>query len=121
VPGFARAVEWYGSDVTSPDMGTSTSPPLHGTNGEGFVRFLPQASLTAIALEYGTLPLADVFDAVRADCWLHNHGDLAGEESRRIKTQMRDAFAPHDLAWREAVWSRAEEILRKTAFGLANA
>jgi hypothetical protein len=118
--GFERAVQWYGPDVTSPDAGTSTSAVLSGTNGEGFVRFLPQAELTAIALEYGTIDLADVLDAVRADNWLHNHADLAGEESRRIKLQMREAFAPADPAWREAVWARAEEILRKTGFGLAN-
>jgi hypothetical protein len=117
--GFARALDWYGSDLTSTGMGTSTSAQLHGTNGEGFVRFLPHAELTAIALEYGTLPLDDVLDAVRADNWLHLHADLAGEDSRRIKTQMRDAFAPNDASWRQAVWARAEDILRKTAFGLA--
>jgi len=119
--GFERAQEWYGPDVTSTDLGTSTSAPLSGTNGEGFVRFLPGARLTAIALEYGTIDLASVLDAVRADNWLHNHGDLAGEDSRRIKQQMREAFAPGDAPWREAVWIRAEEILRKTGFGLAAA
>jgi hypothetical protein len=118
-PSWGRALDWYGADLTSPSMGTSTSAPLVGTNGEGFVRFLPHVQLTAIALEYGTLPLDDVLDAVRADNWLHVHGDIAGEDSRRIKTQMRDAFAPADAAWRQAVWNRADEILRKTAFGLA--
>lgn len=120
-PGFERAQQWYGADVTSTDLGTSTSAPLSGTNGEGFVRFLPDASLTAIALEYGTVDLASVLDAVRADNWLHNYGDLAGEDSRRIKLQMREAFAPADSSWRDAVWGRAEQILRKTAFGLAAA
>ena len=32
-----------------------------------------QAQLTAIALEYGTVPLPDVIDALRADQWLDNH------------------------------------------------
>jgi len=118
-PGFARALDWYGADLTSTEMGTSTSAPLVGTNGDGFVRFLPNAQLTAVALEYGTLPLDDVLDAVRADNWLHLYGDLASDDSRRIKTQMRDAFAPNDPAWRQSVWTRAEEVLRKTAFGLA--
>jgi hypothetical protein len=117
--GFARALDWYGSDLTSTGMGTSTSAQLFGTNGEGFVRFLPNAQLTAIALEYGTLPLDDMLDAIRADNWLHLYADLAGEDSRRIKTQMRDAFAPNDASWRQSVWARAEEILRNTAFGLA--
>jgi hypothetical protein len=73
-----------------------------------------------VALEYGTLPVNDVLEAIRADNWLHLHGDIASDDSRRIKTRMRDAFAPADAAWREAVWTRAEEVLRKTAFGLAN-
>lgn len=119
-PGAALARAWYGADLTSPEMGTSTSPPLHGTNGEGFARFLAHARFSAIALEYGTLPVKDVLDAIRADNWLHLHGDLAGEDSRRIKTQMRDAFAPSDSAWRTSVWTRAEDVLRKTAFGLAD-
>jgi hypothetical protein len=119
-PGHALAENWYGTDLTSPEMGTSTSPVLYGTNGEGFARFLAHARFSLVALEYGTLPIADVLDAVRADNWLHLHGDIASEDSRRIKTRMRDAFAPADPAWREAVWVRADEILRKTAFGLAN-
>ena len=118
-PGHALAQGWYGSDLTSPEMGTSTSPVLHGTNGEGFARFLAHARFAAVALEYGTLPVNDVLEAIRADNWLHLHGDIAGEDSRRIKTQMRDAFAPADAAWRDAVWARAEEVLRLTAFGLA--
>jgi hypothetical protein len=118
-PGHALAQIRYGADLTSPEMGTSTSPVLHGTNGEGFARFLAHARFSHVALEYGTLPVSDVLDAIRADNWLHLHGDIASEDSRRIKTQMRDAFAPADAAWREAVWTRAEEVLRKTAFGLA--
>jgi hypothetical protein len=120
-PGSKLSQAWYGADLTSPEMGTSTSPPLHGTNGEGFARFLSHAEFSHVALEYGTLPVPDVLDAIRADNWLHLHGDIAGEDSRRIKTQMRDAFAPADAAWRDAVWNRADEVLRKTAFGLASA
>ena len=29
-----------------------------------------------MAIEYGTLPLIDVLKTVRADNWVHHHGDL---------------------------------------------
>jgi hypothetical protein len=33
-----------------------------------------------MAIEYGTLPLIDVLNMVRADNWVHHHGDLVGPD-----------------------------------------
>ena len=105
VPGWDRAQDWWG-DVTSSDDGSSTSALLTGTNLEAFVRDLPQAEVTALALEYGTQPLDKVLLALRADNWLHAHGDLSSAQGKAIKAQARDAFYQDADDWKQMIWSR---------------
>ena len=80
----------------------------------------PQAQITSISLEYGTRPLDQVLDAVRADNWLHVHGKVDSAQGRAIKAATRDAFYGEDMAWKHDVWERAEEIFSKAVRGLAS-
>jgi hypothetical protein len=117
-PDFARAEAWYRGDLTSPAQGTSTSAVLTGTNFGGIAAALPQAELTGIALEYGTLPVDDVILALRADNWLHQHGDLASAQGRAIKQQIRDAFYQDANDWKQMVFERGIETQRLALEGL---
>ncbi len=73
--GLERAQQWYDEDVTSPALGNSASVELYGFNVLGMAEALPEScELTAIALEYGTIPSPEVRLALRADNWLHIHG-----------------------------------------------
>jgi hypothetical protein len=118
-PGLARARQWYGADVTSPAAGTSTSAPLQGTIDGAFAQAAPKAELTAIALEYGTLPLLEVKTALRGDHWLHNRGDLRSALGREIKARMRAAFYIETDEWRDKVLARALDLTRKAIAALA--
>ena len=62
--------------------------------------------MTAIALEYGTLPLERVLLALRADNWLHAHGDLTSDLGKTIKAQAREAFYQDADDWKQMIWSR---------------
>jgi hypothetical protein len=104
-PGWDRAMDWWG-DVTSADDGSSSSAPLYGVSLEAWVQQLPHAAVTAIALEYGTLPFEQVLLALRADNWLHAHGDIASDLGKQIKQQARDAFYQDADDWKQMVWSR---------------
>ena len=115
---FDLLKQWFGDDVTSPDQGTSSSPPLHGTNAGGIRRCLPKATLVNIALEYGTEPKDRVLDSLRADCWLHTHGDLGSDQAKAIKAELRHCFGPDDPAWRNSVWERAVDITARMVTGL---
>lgn len=117
--GLARASEWYRGDLTSPALGTSASAELHGTNVVGMEQALAGRALTAIALEYGTIPLPEVFLALCADNWLHHHGELGSAKAKAIKTQIRAAFYPDADDWKDLVWERAAETLRCALEGLA--
>ena len=114
-PAFARVNEWFGSEATSTDAGSSSSAPVSGDITLGVQRGLPQAEITGITLEYGTVPLKDVFDAVRADNWLHAHGDLRARQARDIKAQIRAAFYPEADDWKSMVFERSVDVLRRAA------
>lgn len=104
-PSWDRAQDWWG-DLTSSDDGSSTSAPLHGTNLNAMAARMPNAEVTAIALEYGTRPLHDVLLAVRSDAWLHAYGDLNSDQGRAIKAFVRDAFYQDADDWKQMIWSR---------------
>lgn len=120
-PGIERAKEWFGKELTSPEAGSSTSAPVVGMLSEGFERRLPNVTLTAVALEYGTQPVADVIQSLRADNWLHLHGDLDSPQGRAIKRQIRDAFYQDKDDWKAKVLPRAIEIIDRAVAGLARA
>jgi hypothetical protein len=115
----ARAKAWFGDDVTFPSGGTSTSAPIPSANGNGVRQALPGAAVTQIALEYGTLPLEDVLRALRADNWLHLHGDLSSPKGREIKAEIRAALYPDKDDWKQTVWEQAVRRQRQALNGLA--
>ncbi|MCG8559992.1 MAG: M14 family metallopeptidase [Hyphomicrobiales bacterium] len=114
-----RARDWFGEDAKCPERGESVSAAIPNTVEKGYAQALRRAEVTAVALEYGTIALDDVFTALRADNWLHLHGRVASAEGREIKAMMRAAFHGEDAAWKTAVWQRAEEVIRRTIAALA--
>ena len=119
----ARARSWYQDDLTSPALGTSSSVELSGANVTGMERALglgdgDERELTAIALEYGTLPTREVLLALRADNWLHLYGDPASDRGRDIKRQIRDAFYCDADDWKQMVFQRAVETQNLAIKGL---
>ena len=116
---LARAGEWYADDITSPALGTSSSVELAGHNVSGMEAALPKAALTAVALEYGTIPTPEVRIALRADNWVHRHGEVDSAKGRAIKDQIRAAFYPDTGEWKESVWDRAVDTQRMALRGLA--
>ena len=116
---FARAKAWYGDEMTSPEGGTSTSAIVVGVMTDAFSQELPDALVTPIAIEYGTYPVPDVLNAVRADNWLHQRGDLASDLGRRLKADMKERFFPAGDKWREMVWARADQTIGWAIKGMA--
>ena len=118
--GLERARQWYDGDITSPILGDSASVELTGFNVLGMETALSDdAALTAVALEYGTIPSPEVRLALRADNWLHLHGEADSTQGRAIKEQIRAAFSPDKDDWKKMVWARALETQRQALAGLA--
>ena len=117
-PAIERARQWYDGDITSPFDGSSTSAPLTGVNLMGMERALGDAEFTAVALEYGTFELMEVLNCLRADNWLHHHGDLESVKGKAIKKETRRCLYPDKDDWKEMVWERGVETRRKAVAGL---
>ena len=119
--GLARAMAWYDDDVTSPALGNSASVEMFGFNVLGMEQALSESTaLTAIALEYGTIPSPEVRLALRADNWLHVHGTPDSAQGRAIKGQIREAFYQDRDDWKDMVWERAIETQKKAIRGLSD-
>jgi hypothetical protein len=73
---------------------------------------LPHAAVDSIALECGIRPINEVALALRADAWLHAHGDLGSPVAKSIKSMIRAAFHSDDLLWQgmalARVWRHAK-------------
>ena len=117
--GFARASRWYGSGVVCPDAGTSSSAPIVGDGLSASVGLLPHARVTGMALEFGTIPILEVLDALRADAWLHAHGNLDSSEGRAIKAQIRAAFYGDAPDWKGMIVGQALLACRQAVIGLS--
>jgi len=118
-PGRARLIGWYGADdFTVPSEGSSVSADVRGDVLDAIERWLPGTEVTGVAIEWGTVDIVEVSTALRADAWLHAHGDPRGAEAAPIKRQLRDAFAPTDPTWLTAVRARFDQVQAAALSGL---
>lgn len=119
----ARARAWWGGPdgrgITSIHDGSSTSAPLTGLMWTAAPQECPQAEYTGMALEYGTVPLTEVLDALRADQWAENHPELAAPQRAAIRRQVRDAFYTDTDAWKQQVLAQGLEAVHQGVAGLA--
>ena len=113
------AQDWFEGDCTDTPAGAHVNvADLHGVSLPAIRDHLAANVFVGIALEYGTVPTPDVRQAVRADNWLHLHGQLDSPKGRAIKEQIRAAFFPSGRDWKLQVWERAEETVKLMVRGL---
>ncbi|MDE1923356.1 MAG: M14 family metallopeptidase [Gammaproteobacteria bacterium] len=121
-PGSAahrRAATWFGAAITCPFDATSTSAPIVGDGLSAAAALLAQAEVTGIALEFGTRTLEEVLFALRADAWLHAHGDPASSVGEEIRARMRAAFYGDADDWRGMILGQALLAARQAVAGLS--
>jgi hypothetical protein len=117
-PALARARQWFGDRITSTALGNSSSADVQGDILTGLEKRHGGIEMTGLALEYGTLPLHQVLDAVRADNWLHAHGDVQSPQGREIKAMVRDAFYGDKDDWKSLIFEQAIGVERNALRGL---
>ena len=115
---LARARAWWGPEVTSIYEGNSTSAVLSGLMFEAAYQECPQARYTGIALEYGTLPIMEVMQAMRADQWLENHPEAEPAQAQPIKQRLRDVFYVDTPQWKAQVVEQGLRAARQAVAGL---
>ena len=89
-----------------------------GSVGSALVAMVPNAEVHAAALEFGTIPSAEVRLALRADNWLHLHGNPDSKLGRIIKADIRKRLYPDEDDWKDMVALRSQHILNRSVNGL---
>lgn len=117
---FRRARVWWGERVHSTVAGDSVSAAVHGSIEAGLAEVFDDCELTAIAAEFGTHDAIRVFGAMRADNWLHQHGDLDSEQGVAIKRELLEVFRPDDPAWGARILEGGARLIECARDGLAN-
>jgi hypothetical protein len=119
---LVRARAWWGGNgatpITSIYDGSSTSASLTGLMMNAAYEECPQAAFTSIAMEYGTLVITEMIEALRAEQWLQLHPEAPAEQARAIKQQMLDAFYVDTATWRTQIITQAEEAMVQAVDGL---
>jgi hypothetical protein len=116
---LARARAWWGAEVTSIYDGSSASALLRGLMWLAAEQECAQAEYTGIALEYGTVPVMEVIDALRGDHWLECHPEAEATQGAAIKRRVRDAFYTDTDAWKQRIVEQAFEAAQQAVRGLS--
>ena len=88
--------------ITGSEQSVATYTPM-GTIIAALSAKLANSAYVAAAYEFGTIPENEVFNALRADHWLHLHGDIDSDYAVAIKQNMLDAFYCDRPDWQKSV------------------
>jgi hypothetical protein len=118
-PSVSRAHDVWGDDVTV--MAAAPGSGVHdGYNLTGIARLMAHTKVYGNTLEFGTYPTADMIRAVRADNWLHLHGDPGSAVGKAIKAEIKRMFYPAESEdWKVRVLSRSLQVWERGLAGLA--
>jgi hypothetical protein len=120
---LARARAWWDgggkTPVTSIYDGSSTSALLTGLMWSAAYEECPQAEYTGIAMEYGTVPITEVIDSLRADHWQHMHPEASPELRAAIKQRILAAFYTDTDEWKARIVAQARQSMFQAVDGLA--
>lgn len=118
---LARARQWWGPEVTSIYDGSSASALLSGLMWMGAYQECPQAEYTGIAMEYGTVPVAEVVNSLRAEQWMQLHPEATAAQRAAVKTRFRDAFYTDTPQWKQQIVAQGVQAAMQAVAGLAQA
>ncbi|AOF87723.1 hypothetical protein BSY239_303 [Hydrogenophaga sp. RAC07] len=124
VVALKRARSWWGgggqTPVTSIYDGSSTSALLTGLMWNVAYEECPRAQYTGIAMEYGTVPIEEVIDALRGDHWLLLHPDAPEALRAAIKARLLAAFHVDTDEWKARIVVQARQALFQAVDGLSS-
>jgi Protein of unknown function (DUF2817) len=118
-PRYRRARALWGEAVRSTANGESVSAAVCGAMDRRIGDLLADRELTLACAEFGTYDPTRVFWALRADNWLHAHGDPDSEAGRRIRAELVEVFRPADPVWMRRVLEVGAGVLERARDGLA--
>jgi len=119
-PDVLRARSWWGTCVRSMQSEESVTAVIHGSIMTGLAQALPDRELTVVGAEFGTYDPVRIFQAMRADNWLHQHGDLGSEQGVAIKKELLEVFRPDDAQWGSRILEVGASLISNAINGLTS-
>jgi hypothetical protein len=119
-PGFKRTRAWIGGAARSIVGDGSVSAEVKGDSLSAIPHLLPSSQVDTVAMECGLRSIDGVLQALRADAWLHAHGDPLSPEARPIKKMIRDAFHSDEPVWQGMALGQGLAACRAALGGLHN-
>ncbi len=120
-PGYARTRAWIGAAAKSLYGGGSISAQINGDGMSVMAALLPHAIVDVVALECGIRPIAEVALALRADAWLHAHGDPRAHAAKPIKSMLRASFHCDEPLWQGMALGQGLAACQAAVAGLLQA
>lgn len=113
------ARQFWGADLFSVSEDNSKSAPVGGAICLLLPEACPDAQRVSVALEFGTLPIQPVLNALRGDHWLHRRkGDASAAQIAAIKQAVRETFYGDADDWRGMVLGQARTAVLQAVCGL---
>jgi predicted deacylase len=112
-PVYQRALEYWGNRVKTTANGESVSVHLQGSLKLAIPKMLPQAEVTAVSLEFGTLRPLSVFWTLRTENWLQHHGGESHPDAVEIKRRLLKAFYPEADEWKLHIWKQGTQVVEQ--------
>jgi hypothetical protein len=116
--GVALARQWWGADLAVPFLGSSASADVTGYVGGLLHEACPAAGTAVISLEFGTVPLPDMVQALRGRNWLLAHPDADDSLRRDILQGTLDAFYCDASDWHGMVLGQSRVAVLQALCGL---
>ena len=117
-PEFRRGARVHGAGLVSLFDSGSISAQIAGDGVSAAYRLLPRAEVNATVIEFGTKPPMDVLQALRAENYLHFHGDRASPQGVAIAKQIRDVFHGDAPDWKGMALGQSLVACRQMIAGL---
>ena len=119
---FSLAKAWWGSDVISPVRADSVMFEINGPMLRALRDECPHARAATIALEFGTVSLLTMLDALRADHWCWKTREPESSALRNAaREELRRAFFVEQDDWFGMVVGQSRSVVIQTLLGLGSA
>ena len=120
-PARERACAWWGERAVNLQGVTHKKLATYqGTIIDAFAQMLPNAEVTSIVVEFGTLPRRDMQRAGLAQRWMRFEGPRDPVLAAKVRREYEAAFYPADPEWRAAVLAQSKDFIDRGVAGISS-
>ncbi|AFY44242.1 DUF2817 domain-containing protein [Nostoc sp. PCC 7107] len=106
-------IEKFGADVVEPYQPDGKMYKFRGGLGTWCQAMFPQCNYKFLTAEFGTYPVIQVVEALRAENRAHFYSLPEHPSKKWTRQRLAEVFAPADMTWRNMVVCRGLDLVEK--------